>query len=111
MVDADEQPAQVRDDEPDEADRAGGRGRGAAEQHRAERGDAPGQRDALAEPGGELVAERERVQARADSRLTTMPTARNGATVTIVLQVAPPTPPICQDWTLAAMSPRAGRRR
>ena len=34
------------------------------------------------------------------------PTARNGSTGVMVSKVAPPTPPICQDCTLAAMSPR-----
>ena len=63
VVDADEEPAQVRDDEPDEPDGPGDGGGRAAQQHRAERRDAAGEGDALAEPGGELVAEREGVEA------------------------------------------------
>lgn len=34
----------------------------------------------------------------------TAPTARNGRTETIESKLAPPTPPICQDLTFAAMS-------
>ena len=60
----DQQPAQVRDDEADEADRPGDGGGRAAQQDRAEPArSGPGQGHPLAEPGGEVVAEGERVEA------------------------------------------------
>ena len=43
---------------------------------------------------------------RADIRLTTAPTARKGATTASLSHVAPPTPPICHDWNVPAMSLR-----
>ncbi len=52
----------VRDGEPDERDRPGGGHGGSGEQHGDDAADDPHQHDALAEGGGELVTERERVE-------------------------------------------------
>ena len=76
MVGADEQPADVRDDEPDEPDRTGDRGRGAAEHDGADRGDQPRAQHVLAEAGGEVVAERRASSCRARcSRQISAPSA------------------------------------
>ena len=61
VVGADEQAAQVRDDESDERDRPGDRGRGAAQHDRADRRRPSGCEHVLTEAGREIIAERERV--------------------------------------------------
>ncbi len=62
MVHADEEPAGVRDDETDEADRPGDGGGRSAEQYGAEGGHRPGHGDPFSEPGRQLVSQGERVE-------------------------------------------------